>query len=186
MEPWQGFATTSRGLGLHSSYVYLGFFLCYVWLEPSRVRGPDKARLSLEGPMMRPLKILILEDNPFQLMVVHQMLNTFRIFDVLVAENMDAARRSLDKCGTIDVAICDLYVDGLAGLELIHELAVKREAAALIILSCAAPHIVESAVNVARKEGLRVLGCLPKPVTTFGLGQLLDLYQRPKSGESAS
>ena len=126
---------------------------------------------------MRPLKVLILEDNAFQLMVLHQMLNTFRIFDVLVAENLDSARRSLARHGTIDVAICDLYVEGLTGLDLIRELAVKREAMALIILSCAAPHIVEKAVMTARSEGLRVLGCLAKPVTVNGLGQLLDAYR---------
>ncbi len=127
---------------------------------------------------MRPLKVLILEDNPFQLMVLHQMLNTFRIFDVLVAQSVESARRSLAKRGAIDVAICDLYVDGLSGMELIRELAVKREASALIILSCAAPHILEQAVNTARQDGLKVLGCLPKPVTISGLGRLLDSYQR--------
>ena len=125
---------------------------------------------------MRSMKVLILEDNPFQLMVLHQMLNAFRIFDVLAAESVESARCSLAKCGGIDLAICDLHLEGLPGVELIRELATKREAQALIILSCAAPHVVESAVRTAREEGLEVLGYLPKPVTVNGLGRLLDAY----------
>ena len=138
---------------------------------------------------MLPMKVLILEDNPFQLMALHQMLNAFRIFDVLTAESVDAARNALARRGAIDVAICDLYMDGESGLELISELALKRNATALIILSAAAPHIVEMAASMARKQGLMVLGCLPKPVTIGGLGQLLDSYRRPRSralGDSAN
>ena len=122
------------------------------------------------------MKVLILEDNPFQLMVLHQMLNAFRIFDVLAAESVESARCSLAKSGGIDVAICDLHLEGLSGEALIRELAVKGDAQALIILSCAAPHVVESAIRTAREEGLEVLGYLPKPVTVNGLGRLLEVY----------
>ena len=126
---------------------------------------------------MRPLKVLILEDNPFQLMVLHQMLNAFRIFDVVTAESVDSARDSLLRRGAMDVAICDLYMEGVSGLELINELAQKRSATALIILSAAAPQVVEMAACMARRQGLKVLGCLSKPVSMGGLGQLLDSYQ---------
>ena len=137
---------------------------------------------------MRPLKVLILEDNPFQLMVLHQMLNAFRIFDVLTAENVDSARNSLLKRGTIDVAICDLYMEGASGLELIRELALKRDATALIILSAAAPQVIEMAARMARRHGLEVLGCLPKPVSLDRLGQLLDIYRqsRQSTGDSGT
>ncbi len=42
---------------------------------------------------MRALRILILEDNPFQLMALHQMLNANGVFDVLTAENVESARQ---------------------------------------------------------------------------------------------
>ena len=64
-------------------------------------------------------------------MVLHQMLNAFRIFDVLAAESVESARCSLAKCEGIDLAICDLHLEGLSGIELIRELATKREAQAL-------------------------------------------------------
>ena len=126
---------------------------------------------------MRSLKVLILEDNPFQLMVLHQMLNAFHIFDVLTAQSVDSARESLLRRGAIDVAICDLYLEGASGLELISELALKRNAAALIILSAATPQVIEMAAKMARSQGLRVLGCLSKPVTIGALGQLLGAFE---------
>ena len=45
---------------------------------------------------MHSLKVLILEDNSFQLMALHQMLNANGVFNVLTAESVEAARRSLD------------------------------------------------------------------------------------------
>lgn len=129
---------------------------------------------------MRPLKVLILQDNPFQLMTLHQMLNAFRIFDVLTAETVEAARRSVAKCGAIDIAICELSRDERACFELISELAKKRGARALIILSCAPLHVIDSATSLAHEEGLKVLGCLPNPVTPQVLEQLLTSYQAPR------
>lgn len=127
--------------------------------------------------MMRSLKILILEDNPFQLMAMHQMLNACRVFDVLTASSIESARNSLAVRGAIDIAICDLYLEDASGVELISELAVKQHASALIIQSCAAPHIVEMAARDAHRQGLKVLGCLSKPVTLNRLNQLLEKYQ---------
>ena len=128
---------------------------------------------------MRPLKVLILQDNPFQLTVLHQMLNAFRIFDVLTAQSVASARQSLVRRGAIDVAICELFREELPGLELIRELAIKQEAQALIMLSCAPSHVIETAMSLAREEGLKVLGCLPNPVTPQGLELLLASYQTP-------
>ena len=129
--------------------------------------------------MMQNLKVLILEDNPFQLMTLHQMLNACRIFDVLTASSLEAARHSLAVRGAIDIAICDLYLDTTSGLDLITELAKQRNASALIIQTCAAPHVVEKAASRARREGLKVLGSLTKPVSVGRLNQLLQAYQVP-------
>ena len=106
------------------------------------------------------------------------MLNAFRIFDVLTAESVESARCSLASRGAIDLAICDVHLEGPAALELIHELAVKNEAPALIILGGGEADVLNSAASAARRAGLEVLGCLPKPVSVTGLGLLLDSYQQ--------
>ena len=128
---------------------------------------------------MQTLKVLILENNPFQLMMLHKMLNAFRIFDVLTAESVDSARNSLTRRGAIDVAICNLHMEEESGLELISELALKRNGTALIILGAASPGVVEKAASMARMQGIKVLGCLPRPVVIGRLAQLLDSYQKP-------
>ncbi len=127
---------------------------------------------------MRTLKVLILEDTPFQLMALHQMLNATGVFDVLTAENVERARQSLAKRGPIDVAICDLHLEEGDGLELIRSLGERREAQALIILSSAEPEVLEGAAHMARQQGLHVLGCLRKPASVGRLADLLATYQR--------
>lgn len=134
---------------------------------------------------MRSLKVLILEDNPFQLMVLHQMLNAFHIFDVLAAEDIESARGSIAKRGIIDVAICDLYLDGASGLELIREMAINHEARAVLTARSITSGAAQLRIIKAREEGLRVLGCLSKPVTVSHLGRLLASYNQSGIAEEA-
>ena len=126
---------------------------------------------------MRALKVLILEDNAFQLMALHQMLNANGVFDVLTAENVESARQSLANRGPIDVAICDLQLEVGDALELIRSLGEGHEAQALIILSSAEQEVLEGAAHMARQQGLPVLGCLRKPASAAALADLLARYQ---------
>ncbi len=89
------------------------------------------------------LKVLILEDHPFQLMALHQMLNANQVFDVLAAESVAVAKQSLESRGPVDIAICDLQMDGPDGLEMIRFLAENAQAKALIILSSSATCVLE-------------------------------------------
>jgi len=65
---------------------------------------------------VRSLNVLILEDNPFQLMALHQMLNANQVFNVLTAYSVEAAQQSLANRGGVDIAICDLQMEGQDGL----------------------------------------------------------------------
>ncbi|MFH7618112.1 hypothetical protein VSS93_33365, partial [Pseudomonas syringae pv. tagetis] len=62
------------------------------------------------------LKVLILEDQPFQLMALHQMHNANQVFDVLAADSVAVARLSLQSRGPVDIAICHLHMEGPDGL----------------------------------------------------------------------
>jgi EAL domain-containing protein (putative c-di-GMP-specific phosphodiesterase class I)/response regulator of citrate/malate metabolism len=128
---------------------------------------------------VRSLKVLILEDNPFQLMALHQMLNANQVFDVLTADSVDAAQRSLNNRGGVDIAICDLQMDGPDGLSLIRHLAETGQARALIILSSAEQSVLDGVAQLARQQGMDVLGCLQKPASVATLGELLGRWQRP-------
>lgn len=127
---------------------------------------------------MHSLKVLILEDHPFQLMALHQMLNANQIFHVLAADSVAQACQSLRVSGPVDIAICDLQMDGADGLELIRHLAETRQAQALIVLSCAATDVLDSVARLARDQGIEVLGCLQKPASATLMRALFEDYVR--------
>lgn len=127
---------------------------------------------------MHSLKVLILEDNPFQLMALHQMLNANQIFNVLAADSVALACQSLRVSGPVDIAICDLQMDGPDGLALIRHLAETRQARALIVLSSAAADVQDSVARLARDQGIEVLGCLQKPASATVMRTLLEAYVR--------
>lgn len=131
---------------------------------------------------MRSLKVLILEDNPFQMMALHQMLNANQVFDVLTADNVEAAMGSLDRRGPVDVAICDLQMDGRDGLSLIGHLAATGLARSVIILSSAEQSVLDGAAQLARQQGIDVLGVMRKPASVAAIGALLSKWLRIKSG----
>ncbi|WP_166360061.1 EAL domain-containing response regulator [Pseudomonas akapageensis] len=125
---------------------------------------------------MQSLKVLILEDHPFQLMALHQMLNANGVFDVLTAESVESACRSLERRGRVDVAICDLQMPDADGLALIQHLANEGLAGALIVLSGAERNVLDNVSQLARQLGLRVLGSLQKPACAASLRKLLEQY----------
>lgn len=126
---------------------------------------------------MHSLSVLILEDNPFQLMALHQMLNANQVFNVLTAHDVEAAKQSLANRGGVDIAICDLQMEGQDGLALIRHLAASGQARALIILSSAERCVLDSAAHLARQQGIWVLGSLQKPASVMALNELLEAYQ---------
>ncbi len=126
---------------------------------------------------MHSLKVLILEDHPFQLMALHQMLNANGVFDVLAAESVPAAMQMLERRGAVDVAICDLYMDGPDGLAMIRHLAERRLANALIVLSDADQTLLDAIGELIPQLGLRLLGCVPKPASGAVLHRLMSEYR---------
>lgn len=125
---------------------------------------------------MRSLKVLVLEDSPFQLMAIHQMLNASGVFDVLTADSLDAAKASLAKRGPVDIAICDLQLDQGDGVDLIDHLARQRLAHALIVLSSTERRRLDDAAQRARQQGLHVLAALQKPASASVLHCLMQAY----------
>ena len=134
-------------------------------------------RLQPIGNTVRSLNVLILEDNAFQLMMLHQMLNAFQIFNVRTASSVEIAQQALANRGGVDIAICDLKMEGADGLDMIRFLAVNRLTRALIILSTSDQSVLDSAAHFARSLGIAVLGCLQKPASAEVMFKLLETYR---------
>lgn len=125
---------------------------------------------------MRSLKVLLVEDDSFQLMAMHQMLNACNIFDVMTAQSVEAAQGSLERRGPVDIAICDLQMDGPNGLDLLRHLAGNHLAKAVLVLSSAEQSVLDSVAHLARQQGLNVLGSLRKPATVAILHEICAGY----------
>lgn len=126
---------------------------------------------------MRSLNVLLLEDNAFQLMALHHMFNSIQLFNVRTACSLEAAQQALVSRGSADIVICDLQMDGFDALELIHFLAKNRLARALIIHSSHEQSVLDGAANLARSQGIHLLGSLQKPMSIEALCLLLDNYK---------
>lgn len=125
---------------------------------------------------MRSLNILILEDNSFQMMALHQMLNAIQVFNVRTAGNVEDAKQALANRGVVDIALCDLSMSGPDGIDMIRYLAESNLAHALIILSSSDQSVIDGAAHLARSQGIWVLGSLQKPASTEALYELLETY----------
>ncbi|MEB0039551.1 MULTISPECIES: EAL domain-containing response regulator [unclassified Pseudomonas] len=125
---------------------------------------------------MRSLNVLILEDNAFQLMALHQMFNANQVFNVMTAHSVADARQSLANRGDVDIAICDLQMEGPDGLEMIRYLAEGQRARAIIILSSSDRSVLDGAAYLARQQGMWVLGCVQKPASALVIRELLEAY----------
>jgi CheY-like chemotaxis protein len=125
---------------------------------------------------MRTLKILILEQNPFQMMALHQMLNAIGVYDVLTAPSMSAALRSLGRRGAVDIAFCDPQLKGGDGLALVQHLAQHREARALILLGNVASSVMSDVTTMLANNEVKLLGQLHTPVSAVLMRRLLDVY----------
>lgn len=135
---------------------------------------------------MRSLKILLLEPDPFQLMALHQMLNAIGIYDVLTAPSLGAAKRSLDRRGAVDIAICNPQLKSGEGLALINHLVARRDAQALILLGVVAPSVLADLDSLLEESGVQLLGRLYTPVSAVLMRNLLDRYlSSPRRSVSA-
>jgi EAL domain-containing protein (putative c-di-GMP-specific phosphodiesterase class I)/FixJ family two-component response regulator len=74
-----------------------------------------------------------------------------------------------------DFVLIDLLMPGVDGVELLRFLAGNKVEAAIVLVSGAAPRIVESAARLATAQGLNLLGKLAKP---FEISALLAILAR--------
>lgn len=125
---------------------------------------------------MHSLKVLILEDHPFQLMALHQMLNAIGIYNVLTAPTLASALVSLGHRGAVDIAICDPQLKGGDGLALIRHLVAQRQARGLILLGPVAAGLLADLERSLQGHEPILLGRLHTPVSAVLMRGLLDAY----------
>lgn len=133
--------------------------------------------MSLSG-----LSVLLVEDHGFQrrlglrlladlgLTRLHEAADGYSALDLL---------RSLPE--PVDVTLVDLDLPGMDGIEFIGIVAGERLSRSIAVVSAMEPALLNTVQMMAVASGLRVLGCVEKPLTPGKLTRALSLFEADPS-----
>ena len=122
----------------------------------------------------RPIRILLVEDHPFQLLATQCLLKRFGFDQLTLAENAEQAVHAMCQSqAPFDLLLCDQCLPDLPGLELI-EIAHRRQFIHGAILLSGLPRTeLASLTRKALRRGLPLLGYLSKPLNNDELCKLI-------------
>lgn len=124
------------------------------------------------------LGLIVVEDHDFQRQVALSFLAQLGVRQVIEAAD---GREALEKIRTapwpVDVALCDLDMPGMDGVQFIRHLAEDQLVTSIILQSGLESQLIASVEGMARAHGLTVLGTIEKPVTAQKLYNILSRYK---------
>ncbi|MGB3125739.1 MAG: response regulator [Pseudomonas sp.] len=121
-----------------------------------------------------PLRILLVEDHPFQLLATQCLLKSFGFDHLTLAENAEQAIRSMSRSqGPFDLMLCDQCLPDLPGLELVEIASRRHFIIGAILLSGLPQTELYNLTEQALQRGLPLLGYLSKPLNKDELAKLI-------------
>ncbi|MBO0493389.1 response regulator [Pseudomonas sp. Marseille-Q1929] len=121
------------------------------------------------------LRILLVEDHPFQLLATQCLLKSFGFEQLTLAENAEHAIRQMIRSRTpFDLMLCDQCLPDLPGLELVDIASRRGFISAAILLSGLSMLELSKLYAQARQRGLPLLGYLSKPLNRDELSALIN------------
>ena len=111
------------------------------------------------------LRILLVEDHPFQLMATQCLLRSFGFDQLTPVENAEQAIRVMSQCDSpFDLMLCDQCLPDLTGLELVEIASHAGFVKSAVLLSGLPALELEHLKTLAIQRDLRLLGYLAKPL----------------------
>ncbi|AZE54201.1 response regulator [Pseudomonas synxantha] len=121
-----------------------------------------------------PLRILLVEDHPFQLLATQCLLKSFGFDQLTPVENAEQAIRLMSQSEhPFDLMLCDQCLPDLPGLELVEIASRQRFITSAILLSGLPPAELINLKKQALQRDLPLLGSLSKPLNKDQLEQLI-------------
>lgn len=125
------------------------------------------------------VKVLVIDDDPFQLEFIADALRTLGIRDITLAESGDKALQAMTQSQgktaiAYDLMLCDLHMPGMDGFQFMASASQSGFKGALIIVSGQDKTVVHSASLVAQLRRFNLLGSLQKPVEPSALSELVS------------
>ena len=120
-----------------------------------------------------PLRVLVLEDHAFQRSVAVKMLQALGCGEVFQASDGARALAVLQAVGAVDIALCDLQMEGMDGLDFLQRVGATGQVKAVIISSSLSADLRRSVHQMVTLLGLELLGDVGKPLPMQGVADLL-------------
>lgn len=123
------------------------------------------------------IRLLVLDDEPFTLKLLAQLLINLGFTHVDTCDNGQAALDRVDDAAqTPEIILCDLNMPGMDGIEFVRKLVEHRYVGSLILVSGEHERILASARTLVQAHQIEVLGSLQKPVQPHALHQLMERW----------
>jgi len=133
-----------------------------------------------------PLRVLVLEDHAFQRSVAVSMLKQLGCREVFEAVDGAEALALLQAVGPVDIALCDLQMEGMDGLEFIQRVGTGGQVRSIIVSSSLSADLRRAVGQIVSLLGLEFLGDVGKPLQVDALDKLLKKQFNVRPMEAAS
>jgi EAL domain-containing protein (putative c-di-GMP-specific phosphodiesterase class I)/CheY-like chemotaxis protein len=149
---------------------------------------PDAStRMSTSGaPVVQP-RILLIDDDPFQLTIQLQVLRGLGFRHVRVAGGAEIALADLrDNPHSVDVIFCDLNMPGMDGIEFLHALNASPFIGHVVLLSGEGTRILHAVQKLLGLARIAILGILEKPAGRAAVKAMLAKWNPTGAAESTA
>lgn len=120
-------------------------------------------------------KVLVLDDDSFQLDLLAELLRGLGFIDLTCVTNApEAMRRVAGRPSSFDLILIDLHLPDMDGFQFMEGLARADYKGALVIVSGQSQDVMHGASLVAQLRRFTLLGALAKPVERAPLAALIN------------
>ncbi|HEY0489798.1 MAG TPA: response regulator [Telluria sp.] len=119
------------------------------------------------------LRVMLLDDDPFMLELLHAMFDELGSFDVQRESDARRALRALP-VEAPDLLVCDLSLPEMDGIEFMQAAARTGFPGAVLLVSGLDRSVRSAAERLAMAHGLRVLGSFAKPLSLASLRSVVE------------
>lgn len=124
------------------------------------------------------LKALLLDDDPFMLLLLSEMLANQGITHVTACESGREALEWLDSPDySVDLLFLDINMPDMDGIEFVRHLATRHYHGSVVLISGEDERMLQSAEKLVKTHNLVALGHLQKPINAQTLTNLLEKHQ---------
>lgn len=120
------------------------------------------------------MRVLVIDDDSFQLEFLPEVLKTLGLLDISVASSGEQALSSIAQSAPFDLILVDLYMPGMDGFQFMEALGKRGFKGSMILISGQSSSVLRSAELVAQLRRFNLLGALSKPADRAALEQLIS------------